>query len=412
MTFPSHSSTWAVLLAAGSGTRLAASRGGRRKQFLEFQGAPLFWHSALTFARVAAIKGIVFVFPPDELDGCRSLVAELDSGGGLGLPWHVVAGGERRQDSVRSGLSTLPRECGRVLVHDSARPFMSAALVQRICDALDAGAKAVIPAVPVTDTIKRISGGLDAGSVTETLPREELAAVQTPQGFDLAVLRLAHERAQAEDWQVTDDASLAERADIPVRVVSGEASNVKITTPEDLRLLEDKAMTEVSVTGFGYDVHRYAHAEDSPRQPARPMVLGTVPIPGAPEVLAHSDGDVLLHALTDAILGCLGKGDIGTHFPDTDKAWDNAASSMLLSEALLMARREGLRPVHADLTVIAQTPRLAPHREEIRRSVAALLGLPAEMVNVKATTEEGLGFTGRKEGIKAVAVVTALRRLS
>lgn len=404
-------STWAILLAAGSGTRLAGSSGGRRKQFLEFRGLPLFWHSAQTFGRVAAIKGLVFVFPPEDLEQCRSLVAELDAGGVLGLPWRVAPGGARRQDSVRNGLNALPRECGRVLVHDSARPFMSAGLVMRVCEALESGAKAVIPAVAVTDTIKRVAGGLEGGSVSETLRREELAAVQTPQGFDLAVLRQAHERAESEDWQVTDDASLAERAGIEVRVVPGEAGNTKITNPEDLRLLEDKAMTEVSLTGFGYDVHRYAHAAENPKQPARPMVLGAVPIPGAPEVLAHSDGDVLLHALTDALLGCLGKGDIGSLFPDTDKAWDNAASSMLLSEVLVMARREGLRPVHADLTVIAQTPRLAPHREEIRKSVAALLGLPASMVNVKATTEEGLGFTGRKEGIKAVAVVTALRKL-
>ncbi|EMG35755.1 4-diphosphocytidyl-2-methyl-D-erythritol synthase [Desulfocurvibacter africanus PCS] len=403
--------TWAVLLAAGSGTRLADACGGRRKQFMEFQGLPLFWHSARTFARVVAIKGLVFVFPPEEIEACAAQVRALDAANSLGLPWLAVAGGARRQDSVRNGLAALPRDCGHVLVHDSARPFMSASLVQRICVALEAGAQSVIPALAVTDTIKRVTGGLDGGRVAETLLREELAAVQTPQGFDLALLRQAHERAETEDWQVTDDASLMELAGGEVRVVPGEACNVKITNPEDLRLLEEQAMPEVSVTGFGYDVHRYAHAAENPKQPARPMVLGTVPIPGAPEVLAHSDGDVLLHALTDAVLGCLGKGDIGTHFPDTDKAWDNAASSLLLSEVLLLARREGLRLMHVDLTVIAQVPKLAPHREEIRKSVANLLGLPAAMVNVKATTEEGLGFTGRREGIKAVALVTGLRRL-
>jgi len=406
--------TWAILLAAGSATRLASACHGRRKQFLDFQGLPLFWHSALTFSRVVAIKGLVLVFPPDELPSCLCLARELDARHALGLPWLAVAGGARRQDSVRNALTVLPRECGRVLVHDSARPFMSAALVQRVCDALEAGARAVVPAVAVTDTIKRLAGSIGDGQVVETLEREELAAVQTPQGFDLALLREVHARSEAEGWQVTDDASLVEREGVEVCVVQGEAGNVKITNPDDLKHLEERESmaNQVTVTGFGYDVHRYAHSLEVAKQPARPMVLGGVPIPGAPEVLAHSDGDVLLHALTDALLGCLGQGDIGTLFPDADQAHDNAASSVLLSEVLLLARREGVRPLHADLTIIAQVPKLAPHREEIRKNVAALLGLPSAMVNVKATTEEGLGFTGRKEGLKAVAVVTALRKVS
>ena len=190
-------------------------------------------------------------------------------------------------------------------------------------------------------------------------------------------------------------------------MVGGEAGNVKITNPEDLNLLrqEDEAM-DIPVTGFGYDVHAYAHAKANPKQPARPLVLGGVAIQGGPEVLAHSDGDVLLHALADAILGCVGKGDIGGLFPDNDPNWDNADSGLLLAEVLELAKSEGLRLAHADLTIIAQAPRISPHKDAIKNSVAGLLGLSPARVNLKATTEEGLGFTGRKEGIKAVAVVS------
>lgn len=390
------SDIWAVLVAAGSGSRLAAAGLGGPKQYLSWRGAPLFWHSARTFSRVPRVKGLVFVFPPADVDAQTERVAGLARSEGLGLDWRVVAGGARRQDSVRLGLDALPPECAHVLVHDAARPFASAGLVQRLIEALDAGARAAIPALPVTDTVKRAKGEV----ALETLDRGGLRAVQTPQAFERGLLVAAHARAEAEGLAATDDASLVE-GECAVRLVPGEEHNVKITTAADLRLLDEGA-ARLPVTGFGYDVHRYG--------PGRPMVLGGVPIPGGPEIVAHSDGDVLLHALADAVLGCFGGGDIGQHFPDTDPAFAGVSSAVLLQEVLAKAGAAGVEIVQADLTIVAQVPKISPHREAIAANVARLLGLPRERVNLKATTEEGLGFTGEKLGLKAVAVVNGLRR--
>jgi len=407
---------WAIVLAAGSGTRLAAAGLTTAKQFIEHRGAPLYWRSARTFASVARVRGLVFVFPQDRLEAERERLAMLDAGRALGVPWRAVAGGALRQNSVAAGLAALPRECDAVLVHDAARPFATAALSNAVLDALAAGAPGVVPGITVTDTIKQTRNGV----VTHTPDRSGLVAVQTPQGFALAPLRDAHERARAEGWTVTDDAALLERCGLAVRVVAGEPANAKITTPEDLAMLDDADTARapwdarreqtrlVPCTGWGYDVHRYVQ-KDSSGAPGRPMKLGGVPIPGGPEVVAHSDGDVLLHALTDALLGCIGGGDIGQHFPDTDAALDNANSAVLLDEVLGLTRSAGLEITNVDLTVIAQVPKLAPWREQIRRNVCRLLALDAMAVNVKATTEEKLGFTGEKKGLKAVATVTGLR---
>ena len=393
-------SIWSVVLAAGKGSRLTKAGLDTKKQYIGYQGVPLFWHSARTLSRHARMDGLVFVFPPDEVEEMREVVAELAASEDLGLPWEVTAGGKRRQDSVRNGLAALPRTCCRVLVHDSARPFANAEMNARLVSALESGDKAVIPGIAVSDTIKMVD---DAEMVTDTPVRAHLRAVQTPQAFDLDTLVRVHEQAEAEGWEVTDDAMMCEKAGLPVRIVEGDALNIKITNPEDLKLLSgEEPMAPIPVTGFGYDVHKYV-------ADGRPMILGGIPIAGAPNIKAHSDGDVLLHALTDAILGCLGMGDIGHHFPDTDPQFDGANSGVLLDKVLELAIRNGLRLHHADLTIIAQTPKLAPHRDRIRKNVAALLKLPLELVNVKATTEEGLGFTGEKKGIKAVAVVTAQR---
>ncbi len=387
---------WAIVLAAGSGSRLAEAAGGRRKQFLPLHGKPLYWRSLATLARVPRIRGLVLAFPPAEL---RERTAELDAllaAEPLGLPCVAVAGGERRQDSVAAALAALPRDCAAVLVHDAARPFASAGLASRLLDALAEGAAAAIPGIPLKDTVKRVSGGV----VAETPPRADLVAVQTPQAFTLPLLREAHAAAQREGWDVTDDAALAERLGRPVAVVPGEEDNVKITTPEDLRLLAGASAAPLPCTGWGYDVHKYG--------PGRPMKLGAVPIPGGPQVVAHSDGDVLLHALTDAVLGCLGAGDIGQHFPDTDQANEGLESSIFLNEVMQMADKAGLILTHADVTVIAQVPKLSPFRDQIRDSLSRLLRLEPGRVNVKFTTEEGLGFTGQKKGIKAAACVSGL----
>lgn len=397
---PGEEFPWAIVLAAGSGSRLAAATRGRPKQFLLWEGAPLYWRSAQVFAQSGAVGGIVLVFPEASLAAESGRIAALSAGDDLGVPWCAVAGGPERQDSVRLGLAAVPRKVRQVLVHDAARPFVSAALVRRICAALAEGAPAVIPGLPVTDTIKLVDEAapeLAAG----TPPRALLRAVQTPQGFDAALLREAHDRVRAGEAPATDDAALVEALGMPVRIIPGEAENVKITNPEDLALLRREARPPLPCNGLGYDVHRYGGG--------RPLRLGGVEIPGAPGIFAHSDGDVLLHALMDAILGCAALGDIGQHFPDSDPAFDGISSAILLDRVLELAAGVCVRLCHVDLTVVAQKPRLAPWREEIRNNVAALLGLGRQAVNLKATTEEGLGFTGRVEGIKAWALVSALR---
>ena len=405
--------TWAVLLAAGSGSRLREQTGGLPKQFLSFRGEPLFWYSALTFSRLPGVRGIVFVFPPDcgdgqaETDG-EAMLRGLNAGNRLGLQVRTATGGERRQDSVANGLAVLPPECEAVLVHDSARPFASASLMQRVLDGLRGGHAGVIPGIAIPDTIKSVDAG---NSVVHTHDRSSLRAIQTPQGFLLAPLRDAHARADQNGWEVTDDAALLEHCGIPVLVVEGEEGNMKITRSGDLALLRaphndgEKAFecTDglLPCSGFGYDVHRYGGD--------RPFILGGVPIRCDVTVAAHSDGDTLLHALMDAMLGCIGGGDIGGMFPDSDPAFENISSGILLAEVLERTRRAGLRITGVDITVIAQTPRIAPHREAIAANLAKLLQLPLHSVNVKATTEERMGFTGEKKGIKVAALVSGLK---
>ena len=397
-TSPQAAKPWALVLAAGQGNRMAESTGGTAKQFLPWRGVPLFWHAARAMSRSACVAGIVFVFPASQIEQANELLADLQKRDDLGLPWVSACGGALRQDSVRLGLAALPVRPASVLVHDAARPFLTPALVRSVCHELAQGAAGVIPAISVTDTIKTVENG----RVTATLPRDGLAAVQTPQGFQLQTLLDAHAHALEAGLAVTDDASLLEALGFEVRVIQGEAANVKITRPEDLDLLRNETPLPSFRTGMGYDVHRYGQG--------RPMRLGGVSIPNAPEVLAHSDGDVLLHALSDALLGCACLGDIGQHFSDKDARFEGISSAILLHQVLDMVREAGCTPCHVDMTIVAQVPKLAPYREEIRKNVARLMGLPASSVNLKATTEEHLGFTGRSEGIKAYAVVTARGR--
>lgn len=398
---------WGIILAAGSGSRLAAASADKAmalpKQFLEYNNAPLYWHSAMTMARVPQVTGLVFVFPPHWLESEQQHLQKLDQHRILGLPWFAVAGGPRRQDSVYNALAFLQSHqsrCQAVLVHDSARPFASAGLIHRVCTGLaqpDSPYAGIVPALPVTDTVKVVHDDL----VLSTPDRATLRTVQTPQAFFFSALVQAHLQSQQHNWDVTDDASLMELCQMPVGIVPGEAANRKLTHPEDLTMLQKPLSATSHCSGFGYDVHRYGAG--------RPMLLGGVAIPKAPEVIAHSDGDVVLHALMDALLGCACLGDIGQHFPDTAAAYDNISSAVLLHDVLQKIHAQGVHPVHIDITIIAQIPKITPHRDAIRRNIARLLGLDIGCINVKATTEEGLGFTGAKEGIKAVALVTALR---
>lgn len=390
---------WGVVLAAGQGSRMAQATGGEAKQFLPYRGAPLWWHPARAMAASPLVHGLVFVFPAGRLDAAEAQALALNAKESLGVPLRFAEGGERRQDSVRHALDVLPESCESVLIHDGARPFLRTALVTKVAAALrEGGISGVIPGVPVTDTVKETDA---SGLVARTPERETLRAVQTPQAFMLSQLREAHARADAEGWSVTDDASLLERCHLPVLVVDGDRDNVKITNPRDLALLSEQK-TLLPCCGYGYDVHAYGGN--------RPLTLGGVEIGGEFLILAHSDGDVLLHALMDAVLGCFAGGDIGRLFPDSDPAFDNVSSVVLLDRVMTLAAEANVRLVHVDLTVVAQKPKLAPKADAIRRNVARLLDLPLDHVAFKATTEEKLGFTGELRGIKAVALVTALRQ--
>lgn len=396
----SEDSAWAIILAAGKGSRLGALNNGTEKQFIEWKKRPLYWHSACTFARCACITGLVFVFPEKYLDREKDRIKSLYAKENLGIPWKIVAGGATRQLSSRNGLAQIPFSVKKVLIHDAARPFLTPALVWEICKELTSETPAVIPGIPVIDTIKVIKGN-DEEFVAGTPPRKNLRAIQTPQGFVKDILLSAYESNFLSE--ATDDAMLLEKQGFCVRVIQGEEKNIKITVPEDLMALKESGCA-IQVTGFGYDVHRYGGE--------RPFMLGGIAIPTEIRIQAHSDGDVLLHALMDAILGAACLGDLGAHFPDTNPEYEAISSSLLLDIVLELASKAGFRISQADLTIVCQKPRILPFRIQVQKNLARLLELPVNLVNLKATTEEGLGFTGNMEGIKAFAVVSGIRKLS
>jgi 2-C-methyl-D-erythritol 4-phosphate cytidylyltransferase/2-C-methyl-D-erythritol 2,4-cyclodiphosphate synthase len=279
------------------------------------------------------------------------------------------------------------------LIHDAARPLVSAELVTRVCATLAAGARAAVPLVPVADTLrKKLSDGWTL------VPRDELYRAQTPQGFRFAAILEAHRSLRAES--VTDDMALAERAGIPIEAVAGEELNFKVTTPEDFRMAEkllDKGEGDVR-TGFGYDAHRFAAGDH--------VWLCGIKIAHDHSLEGHSDADAGLHALTDAILGAIGEGDIGQHFPPTDERWRGAPSARFLEHAASLLRQKGGRVLNCDVTLICERPKIAPHREAMQARIAEILAIDTGRVSVKATTTEGMGFTGRREGLAAQAVAT------
>ena len=305
-----------------------------------------------------------------------------------------VFGGDARQASVLAGLEALADAAPTVvLIHDAARAFVSAAVIDGVIDAVLATGDGAIPALPVTDTLKR------GGDVVEaTVDRAGLNRAQTPQGFPYGAILAAHQRAREE--ALTDDAAVAEAAGLAVRLVAGEEDNVKLTTAEDFARAEARlsgALGDVR-TGTGFDVHRF--------EPGDHVWLCGVRVPHSEGLKGHSDADVGLHAITDAILGALGAGDIGEHFPPTDARWQDAASDRFLAHAGELVAERGGTVAHVDVTLICERPRLGPHKPAMVARVAHILGLDATRVSVKATTTEKLGFTGRGEGIAAQAVAT------
>lgn len=386
-----------VIVAAGRGLR--AGGGDIPKQYRSVQGRPLLSLTIDAFLSHEAINEVLVVAHPDDQSLYETVVAELRHVDHRLQP--PVAGGDSRQESVRNGLEALAssKDFGLVLVHDGARPFVTSELIDR---AIAAGLAhgAAVPGVPVSDTIKTVDEHL---FVRDTPDRTRLRAVQTPQAFRLDKLLAAHRRAAAEGLNgFTDDGALAEWAGLPVHVYQGDKDNVKLTTPADFDEAERRRLNAsaalVARVGTGYDVHAFA--------PGDHIWLGGVKIAHDRGVAAHSDGDVVLHALTDALLGAVGDGDIGVHFPPSDPQWKGASSDRFLGHAAECVRALGGVIDHLDATVVCEAPRIGPHRERIRARIAAIAGVPPACVSIKATTSEGLGFTGRGEGIAAQAAAT------
>ncbi|MBM3497104.1 MAG: 2-C-methyl-D-erythritol 4-phosphate cytidylyltransferase [Armatimonadetes bacterium] len=392
----------AVLAAAGAGVRFrenltsASAADPRRtipKTFLPLAGRPLWSHGARTLQDCEAVGAIAIVTPPEWVDEVRAISRRL----GLSKVGHVVPGGARRQDSVENALRALAADPPElVAVHDGARPLASADLVARcIASARERGSG--VAALPVTDTLKRADA---QGQVQGTVDRQRLWAMQTPQVFSFTALLAAHEAAARDGVDVTDDAALIERLGETVWLVPGEAANLKITTPADLRLAESLWAASGGApmrVGHGFDAHRLV--------PGRPCVLGGVTVPHDRGPLGHSDGDVLTHAVMDAALGALALGDLGRHFPDSDPAYRGARSVELAARVAELLREQGYRVANLDATLVAQAPKIAPHVPAMRAALAEAFGCEIEAVSVKGTTTEGLGFTGSGEGIAAHAVV-------
>jgi 2-C-methyl-D-erythritol 4-phosphate cytidylyltransferase/2-C-methyl-D-erythritol 2,4-cyclodiphosphate synthase len=386
----------AIIAAGGRGRRLGSTV---PKQLLMLAGRPILQWSVEAFLACPRVDSVIVALPADVL---------ADPPGYLARPRvRLVAGGERRQDSVARAVEAVAPEAEIVVIHDAARPLVSPDLIEAtIAAAAEAGA--AIAALAARDTVKRAAPADGTERVIEaTLRREDIFLAQTPQAFRIGVLRDAVEQGR-RGVEGTDEAVLAERAGYEVRLVEGSGRNVKVTTVEDLAIAEALVKAERDGggsegtrapslrVGTGYDLHRLAEG--------RPLVLGGVTIPFERGLAGHSDADVLAHAVTDAILGAASLGDIGQHFPDTDERWRGASSIDLLKRALDAVGRAGCRVVNVDATVIAERPKLGPHRAAIVASLAAALGVACDAVSVKAKTNEGVDAAGRGEAIAAHAV--------
>jgi len=384
----------AVVVAAGRGERAG---GGIPKQYRDIAGEPMIRPTLSAFLDHRQIGLVQPVIGSGDEDVYWAAVFGLVRPGSNKLP-PSVAGGATRQASVRAGLEAVAASAPElVLIHDAARPFVSATLIDR---AIAAGRQsgAAIPGLVIADTVKLIDA---ASSVAETLDRDRLRTVQTPQAFAFNLIVEAHRRAAAAGLtSFSDDAALAEWAGHQVSVFEGETGNVKVTTNEDFaraEILHLAGLSDVR-TGNGFDVHAFADGDH--------VMLAGVRIPHSRGVTGHSDADVALHALVDAILGALADGDIGLHFPPSDPQWKGAASERFLAFACERVRaRHGLI-AHLDVTIVCEAPRVSPHRDAMRARIAAIAGIPVSRVAVKATTSETLGFTGRGEGIVAMATAT------
>lgn len=383
-----------LVVAAGRGTRAG---GGLPKQYRPLAGKPLLAHTLFALLKAAPEARVLAAIHADDLALYRQALADLPADFVKRL-LPPAYGGETRQISVLNGLEALADRAPEiVLIHDGARPFPSHALIARARDAALAHGAAV-PGLALTDTVKQIDA---AGRIVATPPRDRLRTVQTPQAFRFDLILAAHRKAAAAGQAgLTDDAAIAEWAAHPVYVFEGEQENMKITTADDIALAEAKlarTLDDVRM-GQGYDVHAFG--------PGDHVWLGGVKIPHDHGLVGHSDADVLSHAITDAIFGALGDGDIGSHFPPSDPQWRGAASSIFLAAAVDHLRKRGGMLAHVDATLVCERPKIGPHREAIRKNLAEIMGISLDRVAVKATTSERLGFTGREEGMAALAIAT------
>ena len=405
--------TSAVIPASGLGRRLDSETD---KAFAALAGQPLIAHTLAVFQDCPEIGEIILVVRAEQIGRAEGLARER----GFTKVKSVVAGGEVRQDSVRSGLAEVSPGCDVIAVHDGARPLVTREIIASSIDAARADG-AAIAAVPVIDTIK---SSLDGRFVSSTLERERLYAVQTPQTFARNVIESAYQRAYADYYFGTDDASLVERLGLPVRIVHGAYENIKVTTPTDIAIAEaiiraraegsregaaSDVVTSPAVYGLsahvgqGYDVHRFG--------PGRKLFLGGIEFPGEEGLLGHSDADVMLHAVADAVLGAAGAGDIGRLFPDTDPAYKDIRSTVLLARVEEIVAELGWRVGNVDVTLVAERPRIAKHAPAMQANIAEALGIAPEQVGVKASTAEGLGPIGEGLGIECYAVVLLMREV-
>jgi 2-C-methyl-D-erythritol 4-phosphate cytidylyltransferase / 2-C-methyl-D-erythritol 2,4-cyclodiphosphate synthase len=372
----------AVVVAAGEGLRAGP---GEPKAWRMLGSRPMVRWSVEGLLSAGA-REVVVVVAHDRLAAVDDALIGLEG-------WRAVTGGKTRADSVQAGLAALT--CGRnqpVLVHDAARPFVTRIHVERLLAALEL-ADGAVPALPVPDTLKRGDGLID-----ETVSRDGLWRAQTPQAFRFGRLKAAYRRWPATE-EPTDDASVVERAGGQVAMAAGDPMLMKLTYPEDFLMAEQLAGSRRIVrTGFGVDAHRFG--------PGTVVWLGGIRIEHDLGLVGHSDADAGLHALTDAVLGAVAEGDIGQHFPPSNPKWKGASSDQFLLHAVKLAQAKGGRVLSADLTLICERPKIGPHRDAMRARIAELLGLPVDRVSVKATTTEGMGFTGREEGLMAQAIVS------
>lgn len=369
--------TIALIVAAGRGHRFG---GEFPKQYIQLNGSAVLRQTVIVFQNHPNVASVHVVIHPDD----QNLYEDAIEGLGLEPP---IWGGALRQDSVRLGLEKLSdKSPDLVLIHDGARPYVTNEMISRVIDGLSRSA-AVVPALAITDTIKRVEGD----KIVATEDRATLWRVQTPQGFHFSDILSAHHKLAGQ--ALTDDSAICEAVGINVLKVDGDETNIKITTPDDI-LKDLKGLVPMETrTGLGFDVHRFTAGDN--------VILCGVSIPSAQSLEGHSDADVALHALTDALLGAIGEGDIGHFFPPSEERWRGAPSDLFVRHAVNLIEQRGGKIVNVDITIICEAPKIGPHRTSMRDRVAEFMGVSPDRVNVKATTTEQLGFTGRREGIAA-----------